>query len=71
MPLQKSRQSFMQKENRISDQNIVDRCIADVYTDIPKEQHPIGFYEAIRNNYGALINPPLIKNMRKKFFETI
>jgi hypothetical protein len=24
------------------------------YNDVPKEQHPLGLYDAIRNNYGAL-----------------
>lgn len=50
----KSRQSFLSSENRASDKNIVAAVLHLFYTDIPKEQHPIGFFEGIRNRYGAL-----------------
>lgn len=49
-----SRQEFLKSENRISDQNIVGTVLQMFYTDVAKDQHPIGLYEAIRNNYGAL-----------------
>ena len=52
----KSRQSFLSSENRPSDQNIVGAVLQMFYTDIPKEQHPIGLYESIRDRYGALNN---------------
>jgi hypothetical protein len=50
----KWRQDFLSGENRPSDQNIVAAVLQMFYTDIPKDQHPIGFYESIRNRYGAL-----------------
>src|SRR5215203_741799 len=50
----KSRQTFIKSANRISDQNIVADVLEMYYSDIPKNQHPIGLYEAIRNSYGAL-----------------
>ena len=64
----KARQSFMQKENRISDQNIVTDVLQLFYTDIPKEQHPIGFYEAIRNTYGALDKPATYQKYAEEVF---
>lgn len=50
----KARQNFLKSENRLSDQNIVADVLQMFYADIQKDQHPIGLYEAIRNNYGAL-----------------
>jgi hypothetical protein len=49
-----SRKSFLKSEDKASDQNIVGAVLQMFYTDIPKDQHPVGLYEAIRNNYGAL-----------------
>ena len=48
------RKSFLESHNRTSDQNIVAAVLRMYYNDVPKEQHPIGLYDAIRNNYGAL-----------------
>ncbi|MBD0350602.1 MAG: S46 family peptidase [Flavisolibacter sp.] len=49
-----ARQNFLKSENRPSDQNIVAAVLQMYYNDIPKEQHPIGLYDAIRNDYGQL-----------------
>jgi hypothetical protein len=49
-----SRQAFLKSENKASDQNILAAVLQMFYTDVPKEQHPIGLFEAIRNNYGTL-----------------
>jgi hypothetical protein len=48
------RKNFLESHNRTSDQNIVAAVLRMYYNDVPKEQHPIGLYDAIRNNYGAL-----------------
>jgi hypothetical protein len=49
-----ARTTFLASHNRVSDQNIVGAVLQMFYQDVPKEQHPIGLYEAIRNEYGAL-----------------
>jgi hypothetical protein len=48
------RQRFLKAENKASDQNIVGNVLMMFYKDIPQDQHPTGFYTAIRNEYGAL-----------------
>jgi hypothetical protein len=53
----RARQNFLESENTPSDKNIVGSVLQMYYTDIPKEQHPQGIYESIRNNYGALDKP--------------
>lgn len=49
-----ARQNLLKAHNRASDQNIVAAVLQMYYTDVPKEQHPIGLFDAIRNEYGAL-----------------
>ncbi|ANE51349.1 S46 family peptidase [Flavisolibacter tropicus] len=49
-----SRKSFLAAHNRTSDQNIVAAVLQMYYNDVPKEQQPIGLYNAIKNEYGAL-----------------
>ncbi|MFN2458303.1 MAG: S46 family peptidase [Chitinophagaceae bacterium] len=49
-----ARQNFIKAHNRASDQNIIGSVLQMYYTDVPKEQHPIGLYDAIRSEYGAL-----------------
>ena len=49
-----ARNNFLAAHNRISDQNIAAAVMQMFYQDIPKEQHPQGLYEAIRNEYGPL-----------------
>jgi hypothetical protein len=49
-----TRTEFLKEHNRASDQNILAAVLQMFYTDLPKDQHPIGLFEAIRNEYGAL-----------------
>lgn len=49
-----ARKNFLAAHNRVSDQNIVAAALQMFYQDVPKDQHPQGLYEAIRNEYGAL-----------------
>jgi hypothetical protein len=49
-----ARTEMLKGENKASDQNIVAAVLMMYYTDIDKSQHPIGFYDNIRTNYGDL-----------------
>jgi len=49
-----ARKNFMASHNRASDQNILAAVLQMYYNEVPKEQHPIGLFDAIRNEYGAL-----------------
>jgi hypothetical protein len=49
-----SRDAFIKSENRVSDQNILAAITMLFYNDIPKDQHPIGFYSTLKNMYGPL-----------------
>lgn len=48
-----ARTKFLESENKPSDQKILAAMAQKYYTDIPKDQHPIGFYESLRS-YGSL-----------------
>jgi len=50
----KARADFLKSENKPSDQQILAQALMLFYNDIDKAQHPIGFYDGIRNNYGDL-----------------
>ena len=49
-----ARKNFLAAHNRVSDQNIVGAVLQMYYQDVSKDQHPLGLYEAIRNEYGGL-----------------
>jgi hypothetical protein len=49
-----TRKNFLAAHNKVSDQNIIGAVLQMYYNEVPKEQQPIGFYEAIKNEYGAL-----------------
>ncbi|HET7898871.1 MAG TPA: S46 family peptidase, partial [Flavisolibacter sp.] len=49
-----ARKNFLESHNTPSDKAIVAAVLQMYYQDIPKEQQPNGFYEALRNEYGAL-----------------
>ncbi|WP_132051285.1 S46 family peptidase [Pseudocnuella soli] len=49
-----ARTQFLKEHNKASDQKILAAVLQMFYTDVPKDQHPIGLFEAIRNEYGAL-----------------
>ncbi|UYQ92935.1 S46 family peptidase [Chitinophaga horti] len=44
----KARTNFLAKENKPSDVKIMATTAMMYYNDIPKDQHPIGFYEAVK-----------------------
>ena len=49
-----ARANFLKEHNRPSDQRIVAAVLQMYYNDVPKDQHPVGLYDAIKSNYGAL-----------------
>jgi hypothetical protein len=63
-----SRKSFLAAHNRTSDQNIVATVLQMYYNEVPKEQQPIGLYEAIRNEYGALDKPSTYQKYAEAIF---
>src|SRR5260221_7892439 len=50
----KARKKFLAAENKASDQNILAAVNKLYYEDIPQDQHPNGFYYALKNQYGDL-----------------
>jgi len=54
MAADKARTSFLEGENKPSDQKILAATCRMFYTDIPKDQQPIGFYDALKNKFGSL-----------------
>src|SRR5258706_1125744 len=52
--LSNSRKTFLEKENKASDQNIVAAICRMFYTDIEPTQHPKAFYEKLKSQYGDL-----------------
>jgi hypothetical protein len=50
----RQRQNFLSSENLASDQNIVGAVLQMYYQDVPKDQHPQGLYNAIKDEYGQL-----------------
>jgi len=63
-----ARAAFLKGENKISDQRIVAAVTKMFYDDIPKDQHPIGFYGAIKNSYGALNDENTYKKLAADIF---
>ena len=50
----KQRQSFLEGENKLSDQQIVGAVTKMFYEDVVKDQQPIGFFSTLKNTYGPL-----------------
>lgn len=49
-----ARANFLKSENQASDQRIVAAVLRMFYDDVPKDQHPIGFFGNLKNTYGPL-----------------
>jgi len=62
------RKMFLEDENKISDQNIVGAVLKMYYEDIAPDQHPIGFYNTLRNNYGDLKDENTYKKLAAEVF---
>lgn len=50
----KARTNFLEDENKPSDQKILAATARMFYNDVPKDQHPAGFFEHLKAQYGNL-----------------
>ena len=62
------RKGFLEDENKMSDQNIVAAVTRMFYEDVDKEQHPVGFYGTLKNNYGPLDDDATYKKYAADIF---
>lgn len=62
------RKTFLEEENKPSDQNIVAAVTMMFYQDVDKDQHPVGFYGNLKNKYGALDDEATYKKMAADIF---
>lgn len=49
-----SRKTFLEGHNAASDEKIVATALMMYYQDVPKEQHPISFFESVKGSFGDL-----------------
>ena len=49
-----NRKGFLEKEDLPSDEKILAATCMMFYRDVDKSQHPVGFYEGLKTNYGNL-----------------
>src|SRR5258706_8041266 len=66
--LTNARKKFLEKENRTSDQNIMAATCRMFYTDVDASQHPKGFYEKLKSDYGDLNDDNSFKKMATTIF---
>lgn len=64
----KMRDEFLKEENKPSDQKILGTVTMMYYHDIPKDQHPVGFYSTLKNQYGDLDNEETYKKFAADVF---
>ena len=64
----KARTAFLEDENKQSDQNIVARVTMMFYKDVPKDQHPVGFYGTLKDQYGPLDDETTYKKYAADIF---
>ena len=60
-----NRKTFLAAEDKVSDEQILAKTAMMFYTDIDKNQHPIGFYESIKAKYGDLKEEQTFKKWAK------
>jgi hypothetical protein len=63
-----ARAEVLKSENKTSDQNIVAAVLMMYYKDIDKSQHPIGFYDNVKANYGDLNDEATYKKYAAAIF---
>ncbi|GAC1485554.1 MAG: S46 family peptidase [Flavisolibacter sp.] len=63
-----ARKNFLAKENKSSDQNIVAAVLQGFYNDIAKDQHPIGLYTTVKEQYGPLDNVSTFQKYAEAIF---
>ncbi len=62
------RSAFLEGEDIPSDRNIVAAVTMMYYNNVPKEQHPIGFFGAIKERYGPLDDENTYKKYAAEIF---
>lgn len=63
-----ARARLLKEENKASDQNIVAAVIRMYYEDVPKDQHPVGLYGNLKNQYGSLDDDATYKKLAADIF---
>ncbi len=63
-----SRKVFLEGEDLPSDEKILAAVAMAYYNDVDKNQHPVGFYEGLKANYGSLKDEATFKAWAKKVF---
>ena len=63
-----ARKTFLEAEDRISDEKILAVTAQRFYNDVNKSQHPIGFYEGLKATYGDLNEDATFKKWAKDVF---
>jgi hypothetical protein len=63
-----AREAFIKSENTVSDQRILAAVLKMYYTDIPKDQQPIGFFGNLKNEYGPLDDEATYKKYAAEIF---
>lgn len=62
------RKRFLEGENKVSDQQILAAITRLFYEDLPKDQHPVGYFGALKNNYGPLNDDATYKKLAADIF---
>ncbi len=64
-----SRKEFLKTEHTAADEQIVAAVLKLFYEDIPKAQHPIGFFESLKGSYGDLKDPATYEKYAQQIFK--
>ena len=64
-----ARKAYLADADRPSDEKIIAAVCMMFYNDIDKNQHPEGFYEALKNKYGDLSEDATYKKWAKDVFD--
>ena len=64
----RQRTAFLEGENKLSDEHIVAAVTRMYYEDVAKDQHPVGFYNTLKNSYGALDDDATYKKYAADIF---
>lgn len=62
------RKRFLESENKVSDQQILAAITRLFYEDVSKDQHPVGYFGALKNNYGPLNDDATYKKLAADIF---
>jgi hypothetical protein len=63
-----ARAQLINNEHKSSDQNIVAAIIKMFYEEVPKDQHPLGVYGTLKNQYGPLDDEATYKKLAADIF---